>query len=79
MKGTVEDVVDVPVLDDLSSVHDAHLVGEPGNDAEVVRDPDQRGAALPTQPLDLEEDLRLDRDIEGCGRLVGNDQIRLVK
>jgi hypothetical protein len=39
-------VVHGAALDDAAGVHDADLVGEAGDDREVVGDPDQRGARL---------------------------------
>ena len=44
-----------------------------------MRDPDQCCAGLGGELLHLVEDLRLDRDVEGGRRLVGDDQIGLVQ
>ena len=58
MRGPIEHVVDRAVLDDAAGIHDADLVGEPGDHRQVVRDPDQRRAGLAAQLLHLEQDLR---------------------
>ena len=69
----------VPVSMKMPAVHHVHAVAHPGDDAEVVRDQDQRRVAvcdeLPQQP----EDLRLDRDVERRRGLVGDQQLRLAR
>ena len=50
----------------------------PGDDAEVVRDQDQRHVALGDERLQQLEDLRLDRHVERRRRLVGDQQLRLA-
>ena len=64
------------VLHAPAAVHDQHPVGDPGDHAEVVGDPDDAGAALGLQPLDQVEDLRLHGDVERRRRLVGDQQRR---
>ena len=66
------------LLDDARRVHDVDAVGVARDDAEVVRDDDQRDAEPPRQVLHQLEDLRLDRDVERGGRLVGDDQLRIA-
>ena len=46
MPWPVEDLEHRPFLDDAAEVHDEHAVAELGDDAEVVRDQDQRQAVL---------------------------------
>ena len=62
------------VLDDLPGVHDDDVVAGLGDDAEIVRDEQQRHAELAAQPRQQLEDLRLDGDVERGGRLVGDDE-----
>ena len=64
------------VLDALAAVHDQDVVGQLGDDAEVVGDDDDRGAELLLQVADQVEDLRLHGDVERGGRLVGDQQLR---
>ena len=45
-----------------------------GGDAEVVGDEEHRGALLAAQVVDQVEDPPLHGDVEGAGRLVGDDQ-----
>jgi hypothetical protein len=78
MLGPVEDRVGVTLLDDPAGVHDCDLVGHLRDDAEVVRDHYDRGVELALQTLDQLEDLRLDRDVERGGRLIGDQQLRVV-
>jgi hypothetical protein len=78
MPGVVHDLVDRAVLDDLAGVHDGDVVAVLRDDAQVVSDQQQRTARLPHQVLEQVEDLRLDRDVEGRGRLVGDDHVRLT-
>ena len=63
-------------LDDVAGVHDDDLVAGLGDDAEIVRDEQQRHAELASQPRQQLEDLRLDGDVERGGRLVGDEQRR---
>ena len=74
----LEDFGDGIFLDDLAVLHHADPVGDLADDAEVVGD-EQHGHAEPgLQLLEKLEDLRLDGDIERGGRLVGDQQVRLV-
>ena len=66
------------LLDDLSRVHDGHAARHLGDDAHVVRDEDQRHAALALQRAQQIEDLRLDRHVERGRRLVGDQQPRVA-
>lgn len=71
-----EDVQDVAGLHDPAAVHDGDPVGGLGHHAEVVGDEDD-GHAVPLPQLDQEiEDLPLHGDVEGCGRLVGDEHPR---
>ena len=62
-------------LDDLAGIHDRDIVGHLGNDAEIVRDQDDRGPGVSAQPAHQVEDLRLDGDVERRGRLIGDQEI----
>ena len=46
---------------------------------EVVRDEDDRQPEVALEVAQQVEDLRLDRDVEGGDRLVGDDQLRLER
>src|SRR5881275_3043952 len=74
----VEDLLLVPLLDDPAGVHDEDPVGDVGDDAEVVRDQDDRRAEVALQVLDQLQDLSLDRHVEGRGRLVCDQQVRVA-
>ncbi len=76
--GVVEDVVERALLDDPARIHHADAVGDLGDDAEVVGDDDHRHPELSLQLLEQTEDLRLGGDVESGGRLVGDQQLRLV-
>ena len=62
------------LLDLPAGVHHHHPVAALGDDAEVVGDHDHTHAELALQPLDQVEDLRLDGDVEGGGRLIGDEK-----
>ena len=66
------------LLDDLAVAHDADMVGHLADDAEVVGDQQQRHAEAALQILQQFQDLGLDRHVEGGGRLVRDQQVRLV-
>ncbi len=60
-------------------VHHDHLVGHFSDDAEVVRDQDDRRAEFPLHAAEQPDDLRLHRHVEGRGRLVGHQQARIER
>ena len=59
-------------LDNLARVHQRDPVRHACDHAEIVRDEQNRHAALALQLVEQVENLRLDRDIQRRGRLVGN-------
>ena len=67
------------VLDDLAVLHHADAVGELAHDAEIVGDEQHRHAEPRLRVLQQLQDLRLHRDVERGGRLVGDQQVRLVR
>ncbi len=73
-----EHLGDRSLLDDLARRHHADAVGDLAHDAEIVGD-EQHGHAEPRLHLGEQlQDLRLHGDVEGRGRLVGDEQVRLV-
>ena len=78
MQRPLDDIGRLTGLDDAAGVHDRDPVGETGDYREIVGDPDERGAGLSAKLFHLVDDLALDRNIEGGGRLVGNDELRPV-
>jgi hypothetical protein len=67
------------LLDDLAVVHDTDHVGDAPHDAEVVGD-EQQAHAEPLADVGQQlEDLRLHRHVERGGRLVGDQEVRLVR
>src|SRR5581483_2374754 len=78
MTGSREDLLGGPALHDLARVHHGDPVTHLGHDAEVVAD-QQHGHLESLLKLRQQlEDLGLDRDVEGCGRLVRDQQLRLA-
>ena len=67
---------DVGPLDDLAGVHDDGAVGDVGHDAPVVGDDQDRHAGGVLQVAQQLEDLGLHGDVEGRGRLVGDQELR---
>jgi hypothetical protein len=57
-------------LDNPARVHDRYTVHEPGDDAEVVGNPDYGHARSGLEAFHKIQDLLLDGDIEGRGGLV---------
>ena len=74
--GTAAELVPVRELDDLPLVHDRDAVARVLDDAEIVRDEQQRQPELLLQVLKQIEDLSLDRDIEGRHGLVRDHEAR---
>ena len=59
-------------------LHHHHAVGYPPHDAEVVRDEDERHAQPLLKRFEQRQYFRLDGDVQRRGRLVGNQQVRIV-
>ena len=64
-------------LGDPAGIHHRDAVGGLGDHAHVVGHQHHRGAVVAAEALDQRDDLRLHRDVERGGRLVGDDQFRL--
>ena len=75
MLGGGEDRGGRSLLDDVAGVHHEHSLGDTGDDAEVVGDPDHRHRHLLAEPGDEGDDLLLDRHVEGGRRLVGDEHL----
>ncbi len=59
---------------DLAAEHDGDAIAEAADDAEIVRDEDERHVELGAETAEFAEDLGLDRDIQRGGGLVGDEQ-----
>ncbi len=70
-----EDPGDRTRLDDAAVLHHGHAVGDVGDDAHVVGDEEDGLAGLRLGEEEV-EDARLHGDVEGRGRLVGDEDLR---
>ncbi len=68
----------VPGLHEHARVHHIDALAHAGDDAQVVRDHDQRRVLLGDELAQQVEDLRLDRHVERGRRLVGDQDLRLA-
>src|SRR5499425_824582 len=75
----VVDLLDRPGLDHAPGVHHRDLIAHLGDDAEVVRDEDQREIVRALQVAQEIQVLGLDRHIETRSRLVGDENPRLAR
>src|SRR5262249_9133030 len=66
---------DLSTLDDFAGINHDDLLRELGDDAEIVGDQHDGGAGLVAQIAHEIKDLRLNRDIEGGRRLIGDKQL----
>src|SRR6266581_4564896 len=73
--GLVEDVALGGLLGRAAGVHDHDVVGDVGDDAEVVGDHQQGGVGVLLQPQQQVQDLGLDGGVQRGGGLVGDDQL----
>jgi hypothetical protein len=74
-----EELLRLAGLDERARVHDRDPLAHPGDDAEVVRDQDERGVVLDHELVQKRKDLRLDRDVERRRRLVRDQELRLAR
>jgi hypothetical protein len=70
--GSVEEILRCCLLDDLAGIHDRDVVGGLRDDAHVVRDDDHRHRVFLAKLLEQVENAGLNRHVERCGRLVGD-------
>src|SRR3989442_2000998 len=79
VRGTVEHLADVPVLEQLASVHDPDLLRDLRDDGDVVRDDDHRDVQLPLEVPDLREDPVLHDHVERRRGLVRDQELRVAR
>ena len=75
MQRLLEELGGRRLLDDLAEVHDDDAPAHVADDAEVVRDEEIGQVELLLQLDEQVEHLRLDGDVEGGHRLVGDDEL----
>ena len=68
----------VRVFDDLGRIHHRDGVRRFGDDGQIVRNQQNAQAGVGLDFLEQVQDLRLDGDVEGGGRLVGDQQPRIA-
>jgi hypothetical protein len=73
-----EHLSDLPLFDDSALEHHADAVRDTAHDAKVMGDEEHRHAQPLLQLLQQLEDLRLHGDIERRGRLIGDEELRLI-
>ncbi len=66
------------LLDLAARIHHHHAISSLGDDAEIVRDDDQRHTGGRLQLFHQLQDLRLDGDVERGRRLVGDQNFRFA-
>ena len=74
---TPQHILGRPLFDDAALPHDDDAMGDVRDDAEIMRDEQDAGAAPRPQLGDQLEDLRLRGDVEGGRRLVRDQQRRI--
>ena len=78
VQGTVEEIEDIGLFDDLPGIHDVHRVAHLGDDPEVMGDHDDRGADPVAQIDHQPHDLGLRRHVQRGRGLVGDQKLRLA-
>ena len=76
--GCLEYIGDATGFDHLAVLHHAHPIGIAAHDLQIMGDQQQRHSALGTQPRQQLQNLRLDGDVQGGGRFVGDQQRGIV-
>ena len=76
MARVLKDYVDRPNFDDTAGEHDRHALAVLGDNTEVVRDHERGHVPLLDKLAQQVEDLRLHRDVEPRGRLIGDQKAR---
>ena len=78
MLGRLEQCLAIGLFNDATLLHHTHTMGDAPYQVEVVADQQQGHAQPRLQLLEQFQDLQLHGDIQRRGRLVGNQQLRLV-
>ena len=73
MSRRAENILPGSEFDDTSRIHYRDAASDLRNHSEIVRDEEHGQAELGTQLREQFEDLRLNRHVKCCGRLVGNE------
>lgn len=68
----VEYILDRAALDDLACIHDVDIIGNLRNDAQIVRDIDNRQLPFFLNLLNQFQNLRLNRNVQRRRRLVAD-------
>ena len=76
MAGPTENVIEGAPFHDPTVVHDHDVLGDVGDDTQIVGDHQHRHREFVLEVVHQLEDLRLDGDIERGGRFIGNQQCR---
>ena len=77
MAGTVDHVIPGAAFHDFAAVHHDDTIRHLGNHRQVMGDQNERSALLLHQLIHELEDLRLYGHIQGGGRLIGDDELRV--
>ena len=77
MKRIVEDPLFGSEFDNLSQIHHGDMMADVSHDAQIVGNKQQRDVALGLNRAKKIDNLRLDRNIQGRHRFVGDDHPRL--
>ena len=72
----MEYLVDRAFFHDAAKIHDHNMICHLRDHTEIVRDKDDRGLVFILQLAQQRQDLRLGRNIDRRGRLIGNQQTR---
>ncbi len=75
MARLVEKRVHPCLLYDLSCVHHSDLTTQLRNETEIMGNEQLREASLILELFEEFDDLELHRDVERCGRLIGQEQL----
>ena len=76
MRGIGEHGAGRALLDDAAGMEHRHRLAELCDEAEVVGDEEHGGIVAVLEVVDQAQNLALHRDVEGGGRLVGDDEAR---
>ena len=79
MRGLVEDLGRLSLLDDFALLHDEHPIGEVADNGEVMGDEDIGEAERVPKAGKQPDHLSLNGDVEGGDRLVADDDFRLER
>ena len=79
VRRAVENIIHATVLHRATGVHDQNLITNPRNHAQIMGNQNNRGVKIALKFIEQRHNLRLNRHVQGRGRLIRDQQFRATQ